>query len=182
MLIPFKIKRSSLGHATKAPTTTAHAQSAKYSESGAKITACAERKRGKLLEMEDSGECCVIVSTKNGVEKGNRPDFQKKHWRSFTYFLPLVDPAPQVSTHIQAVPSPPPPNAERRNKEETPSFEDRGGVQDNSKLKQGDTMLVTCVPKHAWLPYIIDNLCLHVNHFSTRIDNSGEECVMGHYS
>ena len=66
--------------------------------------------------------------------------------RVLNYFLLPLDPAPQV-TSIQAVPSPPAPDAGRRNKEETPNFEERDGVQDNSTLKQGDTMLVTCVYK-----------------------------------
>lgn len=97
--------------------------------------------------MDSSGECCVIISTYDEVEEGKWAQFPppppKNTQDSFTYFL-WFDPAPQV-THIQEATSPPPPNAERRNKEETPSFEDRGGVQDNSKLKQGDTMLATYV-------------------------------------
>ncbi len=92
----------------------------------------------------------MIISTYDEIEKGNRPNFAKK---STQEPLPAfyLDPAPQV-THIQEATSPPPPNAEHRNKEETPSFEDRDDVQDNSKLKQGDTMLATC--PEAWLPYM----------------------------
>ena len=90
----------------------------------------------------------MIVSAKSGAEKGNSPDFQKrKFYRGPLSTFSSLDPAPRV-THVPAVPSPPPPNAERRNKEETPSFEDRGGVQDNSKLKQGDTMLVMCLRRN----------------------------------
>ena len=76
-------------------------------------------------------------------KKVNRRYFTTKN-RVLNYFLLPLDPASPV-TSIQAVPSPLPPNAGRRNKEETPSFEERCGVQDNSTLKQGDTMLVTCV-------------------------------------
>ena len=87
----------------------------------------------------------MIIPTKSGVEKGEYTLFYYKN-RVLNYFLLPLDPAPQV-TSTQAVPSPPPPDAGRRNKEETPNFEERDGVQDNSTLKQGDTMLVTCVYK-----------------------------------
>ena len=88
----------------------------------------------KDIEMESSGVCCTIISTGDESEDGTNVNL--------TVPLPTPNysyPAPPVTLVQVTSPS----SAERRNKEETPSFEDRKGVEDNSKLKQGDTMLTT---------------------------------------
>jgi hypothetical protein len=72
--IPFTIKGHHSDTPQNVPDTTAHAQRAKFSEKWRQKAqphhSELEKKRGELLKMEDSGECCVIIPTENGVENG----------------------------------------------------------------------------------------------------------------